>query len=146
MFGNYKFTTSSGKHLEDMNHTHIASLIYKLITSYKDSDDLFFGFDRNRNRRQRELTYNKNQKGKFYVRNMLKVVFCYAQEQQKAIFGLGYKLTLARKSENAVLNKNNAINNVKIKINRIEWYVPHYAASISLHAMLSKQILSRTAS
>ena len=75
---------------------------------------------------------------------MLKDVFSHAQDQQKATFGLGFKLTLARNSDNAVLNKNIAINNVKNKINSIEWYVPHYTASISQHAMLSKQILSRT--
>ena len=40
LFSNYKLTTSSGKHLEDISHAHLASLIYKLITSAKGSDDL----------------------------------------------------------------------------------------------------------
>ena len=35
---NYKLTTSSGKHLEDVIHAHIVSLMYKLISSSRDRD------------------------------------------------------------------------------------------------------------
>ena len=73
LFSNYKLTTSSGKHLENIDHSHIVSLMYKLITSSKGSDDLSIGFDRDCNRRQRELTNNKSQKGKYHVRIYLKV-------------------------------------------------------------------------
>ena len=59
----FKLTTSSGKHLEDISHAHIVSLIYKLITSSKDSIDLSKGFDNSRNRRRDELALNKNIKG-----------------------------------------------------------------------------------
>ena len=52
LFSNYKLTTSSGKHLENIDHGHIVSLIYKLIRSSKGSDDLSIGFDRDRNRRK----------------------------------------------------------------------------------------------
>ena len=41
--------TSSQKHLEDNTHAHINSLMYKLITSAKDTDGLSIGFDRNLN-------------------------------------------------------------------------------------------------
>ena len=68
LFSNYKLTTSSGKHLENIDHAHIVCLLYTLITSSKGSDDLSIGFDRDRGRRQRELTNNKTQKGKYHVR------------------------------------------------------------------------------
>ena len=42
---NFELTTSSGKHLEDFSHTHIVSLMYKLLTSSRGSDDLSIGFD-----------------------------------------------------------------------------------------------------
>ena len=119
-FSSYKLTTSSGKHLEKIDHAHTVSLMYKLITSSRGSDDLSIGFDRDRNRRQRELTKNKTQKGNYHVRIYLKDVFGFAEYQQKATYGLGYKLTLTRNTDNAVLNKGNAINNDKIKINAIE--------------------------
>ena len=130
LFSNYKLTTSSGKHLENIDHAHIVSLMYKLLTSSRGSDDLSIRFDRDRGRRQRELTYNKSQKGKYHVRIYLKDVFGFSEYEEKATYGLGYKLTLTRNSDNAVLNKDNTINNGKIKINAIEWYVPHYTPSV----------------
>ena len=144
LFSNYKLTTSSGKHLENIDHAHIVSLMYKLLTSSRGSDDLSIGFDRDRNRRQRELSNNKTQKGKYHVRIYLKDVFGFAEYQEKATYGLGHKLTLTRNSDNAVLNKRNSINNGKIKINAIEWYVPHYTPSMQQQSILSKQILNKT--
>ena len=144
LFSNYKLTTSSGKHLENIDHSHIVSLLYKLLTSSKGSDDLSICFDRDRNRRQRELTNNKSQKGKYHARIYLKDIFGFAGYQEKGTYGLGYKLTMTRNSDNAVLNKGNAINNAKIKINAIEWYVPHYTPSMQQQAILSKQIINKT--
>ena len=144
LFSNYKLKTSSGKHLENIDHYHIVSLMYKLLTSSKGSDDLSICFDRDRNRRQRELTNNKTQKGKFHVRIYLKDVFGFSEYQQKATYGLGYKLTMTRNSDNAVLNKGNAINNAKIKINAIESYVPHFTPSMQQQSILSKQIINKT--
>ena len=144
LFSNYKLTTSSGKHLENIDHSHIVSLMYKLLTSSKGSDDLSICFDRDRNRRQRELTDNKSQKGKYHVRIYLKDVFGFAEYQEKATYGLGYKLTLTRNTDNGVLNKGNAIINAKIKINAIERYVPHYTPSMQQQAILSKQIINKT--
>ena len=63
MFSNFKMTTSGGKHLEDISHTHLFSLMYKLITSSKDSNDFSIGLNRSRNMRKGELAPNKNVKG-----------------------------------------------------------------------------------
>ena len=59
LFRHYKMTSSSGKHIEEISHAHIVFLMYKLITSSRGSDDLSIGFDRDRGRRQYELTNNK---------------------------------------------------------------------------------------
>ena len=85
LFGNFKLTTSSGKHLENIDHAHIVSLMYKLLTSSRGSDDLSIGFDRDRNRRKRELTNNKNIKGKYHMGNYLKDVFGFAEHQKKLL-------------------------------------------------------------
>ena len=74
-FSIFKLITSRGKHLEDFFHTHIVSLMYKLITSAKYTSELFIGFHRDRGRRQHELTNNKNIKEKNHVRAMLKAIF-----------------------------------------------------------------------
>ena len=143
LFSNYKLTTSSGKHLEEVSHAHIVSLLYKLITTAKGCDDLSIGFDRDRTRRGKELTDNKNVKGKYHVRIYLKDVFGFAEHQEKATYGLGYKLTLTRNNDNAVLNKANATPDGKVKINAIEWYVPHYTPSLSQQTVLSNQIVNK---
>ena len=46
--------------------------MYKLITSARDIDDLSIGFDRDRDRRQQELTINKTQKRKIQVKLFLR--------------------------------------------------------------------------
>ena len=114
-----------------------------MITSTTDTDDLSTGFDRDRDRRQRELT-EKNIKGKYLLRFMLKDIFGFLDHQEKAIFGLDYKLTLTGNTDKAVLNKDNATNKAKIRSSAIEWYVPHYTPSVSKQAKLSEQNLSRT--
>ena len=93
--------------------------MYKLLTSSKGSDDLSIEFDRDRNRRKRELTKNKNINGKNHINIYLKGIFGFAEHQEKAYYGLGYKLTLTRNSDNAVLKKTNATAIGKIKINSI---------------------------
>ena len=144
LFSNLKLTTSSGKHLEDISHAHLVSLMYKLITSSKDSNDLSIGFDHSRNRRRDELALNKNIKGKYHVKIMLKDVFGFAEHQERATYGHGYKLTLTRNKHAAVIDKAGAIADARIKIDHIHWYVPHYTPSIQQQSTLSKQILSKT--
>ena len=114
LFSNFKLTSCSGKHLEDVSHVPIVSLMYKLITTAKRCDNLSIGFDRDRTRRRNELTNNKNIKGKYHVRIYLGDVFGFVEHQVKATYGLGYKLKLTRNSDNAVLNKADATNFGKV--------------------------------
>ena len=60
--------------------------MYKPITSRRGSDDLSIGFDRDRIRRQRELTNNKNHKGRYHVTIMLTDICGFAEE--KGTYGL----------------------------------------------------------
>ena len=143
-FSNYKLTTSSSKHLEEISHAHIVSLMYKLLTSSKDSDDLSIGFDRNHDKRKHELTNNKSIKGKFHVRIYLKDIFGFAEYQEKGTYGLGYKLTLTRNTDNAVLNKDNIVVNGRVKINSLDWYVPHYSPNLEEYTKLMTQIKKNT--
>ena len=144
LFSNYKLTTSSGKHSENIDHDHIVSLMYKLLSSIRDSDDLSIGFNRNRDRRKQELLNKKTQKGKFHLGIYLKDVFGFAEYQETGTFGLFFRITLTRNNDNAVLNKYNATNNAKIKIIGEEWYVPHYEPSLEEYAKLQTQIKIKT--
>ena len=72
-FSSYELTTSSGKHSEEINHAHIVVLMYNYLSSTKESDDLSIGFDRSRDRRKREVTNNKNIRGKYHLRIYLEI-------------------------------------------------------------------------
>ena len=144
MFSSYKLTTSSGKHLKEINHAHIVSLLYKLLSSSKESDDLSNGVDRSRDRKKRELTNNKNIKSKYHLRIRLRDIFGFAENQETATYGLGYNLTLTRKTDIAVLNKANATTNANIKIDSLERYVPHYTPSLNEYKKLMTQIKQKT--
>ena len=95
-FNDFKLTTSPGKLSEVLSHAHLVSLMYKLITSSEGSDALSIGFDHSSGRRRDEMTKNKNVKGKFHLRIMLSDVFGFAEHQENATCGVGYKLPLAR--------------------------------------------------
>ena len=87
--------------------------MYKLIIGYKDSVDLSIGFIGDQNRRQWELTDNKNLKGKFHAKNLLKDILGFAEHQQKATNGFGYKITLTRNNVISVSNTETAAINGK---------------------------------
>ena len=140
LFSNFKLPTSSEKPLDDVSHSHIVSLMYKLITSGKDGEDFSTGFDRNRNRRKDQLAPNKNAKGKCHLRIMLKDVSGYAECQDTATYGLIYKLTLTRIKGDAVIDKAVGTADARNKIDHFHWYVPYYTPSIQQHSILSKQI------
>ena len=74
---------------------------------------------------------------------MLDDIFGFCKNQLKATCGLGYRLTF-KKSDNAVLNKSNAISNAKIEINSVDWYVKNYTQSIEEQRILMTQIVSKT--
>ena len=79
-------------------------------------------------------------KGKFHLKTFLKDVFGFAECQEKATYGLGYKLTLTRNKDDAVIDKA-GIADGRIRIDHIHWYVPHYTPSIQQQSILSNQIL-----
>ena len=83
LFSIYVLTTSSGKHFEEINHAHIVSLTYRLLTSSKASDDLSFGFDRSRDRRKQELTNNKTIKGNYHLKVISRKNFGFAEHQEQ---------------------------------------------------------------
>ena len=62
------------------------------------------------------MSNNQNFKGNYHLRIFLRYIFGFAEHQETATYGLDYKLTLTGKTDNAVLNKDNATNNAKTKL------------------------------
>ena len=82
-------------------------------------------------------------KGKFHLKNLLKDVFGFAECHEKATYGLGYKLTLTRNRDDAVIDKAGRIADGRVRIYHNHCYVPHYAPSIEQQNILSSQILKK---
>ena len=130
LFIDFKLTTSSGKHLENISHAHKVSLMYKLRSSAKDTNDLPIGFDQSRNRRRDELATNKNVIGKYHLKIILKDNFGFAEHQEKSNYGFGYKLTVTRNKDDALIDKAAGIADARIKMDHIQWCISQYTPSI----------------
>ena len=75
---------------------------------------------------------------------MLKDVFGFAECQVRTTYGLGYKLTLTRNKDDAVIDKTGGIADDRIKIDQIHWYVPHYIPFMQQQSGMSKLIVNKT--
>ena len=102
LFNKYRLTSSSGKEIEEIENAHVLCLMYKLISSSRDSDDLSVGFHTSIEARERELTINITTIGDYPVRIFLRDVFDSAEHQDNCTYGLDFKLTLQRCSDNHV--------------------------------------------
>ena len=74
---------------------------------------------------------------------MLRDIFKSAEHQQKATYGLGYKLTLTRSNDSAVLNKGNTVNDAKIKNNSNEWLIPENIPGVKQQNILLDKIVNK---
>ena len=54
------------------------------------------------------------------------------------------QINIKRNTDNAVLSKDNAVNNARIKINALEWYFPHYTPNLDEYIKLQTQIKNKT--
>ena len=121
------------------------------MSSCGDSDDLSIGFHRRIEARERELTNNKTTKGNYHVRFFFGI-FGFAEHQNNCSYGLGFKLTLQRNSDNHVLShraETNAENFAlagRFFIDDISLYVPHYTPSISSQKLMLRHIVSKAPS
>ena len=148
----YRLPSSSSKEIEQFDNAHVICLMHKLKSSSRDSDDLSIGFHRSIEAQERELTINKTTKGTYHVRNYLKDIFGFAEDQYNCTYGVGYKLTLQRNGDNHVLGHpaqaNDAANAAlagRVFINDLSLYIPHYTPSISNRKLKLEHIISKTA-
>ena len=129
LFSEAKLTTSSRKHLEKVDNLHPISLLIKLSTSTQQTSQLMYGFEESTAIRRQELTNNKNEKGTFFVRIILKDLFGFA-DQEKTTYGLGYTLTLKRNTNNDAILRGNAVDAAKEVVKDIFWYIRHYVPNL----------------
>ena len=146
----YSLTSSFGKEIEEIDKAHAICLLHKLISSSRDSHNLSIGFHRGNGVREKDLTNFKTTKGNYHVIIYSKDLFRFAEHQDNCTYGLGYKLTLQRNSDNHVLSHPAQANDAanidlagRVILDDISWYVPHYTPSISNQKLLLGHIVSK---
>ena len=79
-------------------------------------------------------------------------IFGFAEHKVKCTYGLGYKLTLQRHSDNHVLKHPAGANDAaylaltgRVVIDGISLYVPHYTSNISNQKLMLGHIISKAA-
>ena len=142
LFSEAKLTTSSGKHLENVDNLHPISLMYKCLTSTQQTSQLMYEIEESTDVRRQELTNNKNEKGTFFVRIKLKDLFGFA-DQEKITYGLGYTLTLKRNNNNDAILRVAGTDAAKISVKDIGWYILHYTPSLENQQLVMDQLLNK---
>ena len=75
--------------------------------------------------RQQYIIKNPDPKGTFSLRVPLKHIFGFCEDYNKILYGMKQTLTLTRNDNNDVISRANAVDNGKIKLDKISWYMPH---------------------
>ena len=70
-------------------------------------------------------------------------MFGFAECQEKTFYGLGYKLTLTRNKDEAVIDKAKGNADARVKTDQIDWLVPHYTPSLEQEKLLWNQIVNK---
>ena len=148
LFSEYKFTTSSGKHLENTTNGRIICLMYKLIRrSKEDSNDLSIGFHHDMGEKIREFRDNSDDftRGNLNVSIFSRDIFGFAQHKENATYGLGYRLIIKRNIDSIAIVHGllRDGNREHITLNDISWYVPHNTSNSPLQTLLREHIISR---
>ena len=150
-FNNYRITTSSGKEIEETDNGHVICLMYKLISSSRDSDDLSIGFHRSNEARETELTNKKATKGKYHVRICLKDIFGFAGHQDNCTYGLGYKFTLQKNSDNHLSSHSAGAKDAanlalagRVIVSDLNLHILHYTPNMSKQKLMLGHIVSKT--
>ena len=94
LFSSVRLETSGGRTIEYIDHCHPNLLMYKLLNS--TDDEYESGFVRNKDNRNSQLKGNHiaAERGHMCMTIKMRDLFGFANDLEKIIFGLGFKLIL----------------------------------------------------
>ena len=93
LYNKYRLANCNEKQTEEIGKAQDNCLMYRLVSSSRESDDMFVGFHRSFEAREREKTKLKTTKANHHVRIYLKDVCGFADCQENASYGVGSKLS-----------------------------------------------------
>ena len=142
LFSSVKLETSGGRTIEYIDHCHPNLLMYKLLTSTDDEYEI--GFVRNQGNRDSQLKgdHAVAERGHMYTMVKMSDLFGFANDLEKIIYGLGFKLKLKRNYNDRALFRVDGgagavANDGKIEIG-VSWCVPNIDPSIDNRIIVQK--------
>ena len=133
LFSYYKLSTFGLNQIEDFDHAHNRCLGCKFISSCRNRNFMSFGLDHDKDRLQQGLTNLKATMVFKQVRNLLKDVYGFAENQESVTCGLECSMTRERREDDAVLNTGSWTAYFESVIRAKLWYVPPFTPKVELH-------------
>ncbi len=94
--------------------------------------------------RQSWIVQSPQEKGRFQVQIPLKEIFGFAEDYTKVIYGLRHLLTLKRKGDTDAIFKNDAVDDGKVTLDEVSWYLPIVKPDLEVKNNLMKEIENKT--
>lgn len=94
--------------------------------------------------RQSWIVQSPQEKGRFQVQIPLKEIFGFAEDYTKVIYGLKQTLTLRRKADTDAIFKAAAVDDGKVTLDRVSWYLPIVEPNDEEKFALMKKIENKT--
>ena len=143
LFSSVKLEISGGRTIEYIDHCHPNLLMYKLLTSIGDEEESVLV--RNQGNRDSQLKgdHIAAQRGHMYMMIKMSDLFCFVNDLEKVIYGLGFKLILKRNNNDRALYRINANpgavgNDGNIDIRDISWCMPSIDPGIDNRIFVKK--------
>ena len=134
------------KRLERVDNVYLASLMYKLLSDNEEDMIIVYkketaaGIDTTKRNR---LLNDTPEKGTIFVRVYLKDVFGFVNHTDKINYGMGYSLTLKRADNGNSIFRDAAVDECKIKIEDIVWFVRHDTPSFENVNLVTEHVLAK---
>ena len=140
----FGLNSGRGKEIEELDNAHIICLMYKLISSSKDSEDLSIGLHWDITTQEIKLTNIKTAKGICHARFYWTDVFGFAEHQEiaKNEQKNDYKALFHR---TAAVDVGNRTWSARVIWSEISWCIPHFAPNISQQKSTIEHIVSSAA-
>ena len=91
-------------------------LLWNLLVSFEDKDDLSVVLDRSRKHSQKVLTNNETVLRKFLVRILSEEAFSFTEDQESCTYCLAYTVPRERNNDKAVINRSRGTINPSVVI------------------------------
>lgn len=93
--------------------------------------------------RQAYIIQKPDPKGIFSIKVNLRHLFGFADDYDKALYGIKHQLTLVRDTNDNAIFRDNGVDAGKVTLSKVSWWVPHVTPSLEMKNELNKVMESK---